>query len=306
MRRFIWLFSLLLFIGGCNTLDTIDEVSDFFVDPDVTPIEETLVRSLPLAFAGQMSQKAVIGVEPDFVTIVSPCNSFPCTSVIRFKVGETGFPWFDLPSNTTVTVAGLWTSPQQGLLSVLFTINTVGALKLIEVRTFPIQENFEGNLIIATSRIDINGGNGPLLTLEVSEEEFNLEFDRFVNFTSLDSLIEVTEEVWMVEIKDNETEDLSDDLYLLTGAGQFISVAQEEVMALQIAALFVEVSASCLTNPTNGDILIQMGGTTGDTPQVGQAQLKFTGSCNSTVKVNIATGSYVGAFGKNIGFNILD
>jgi hypothetical protein len=306
MRRFTWLFTSLLILGGCNTLETIDEISNFFVDPDVEPIEGTLVRSLPLAFAGQMSQKAVIGTEPDFVTIVSSCNAFPCTSVIKFKVGETGFPWFALPSNTTVTVAGLWTSPQQGLLSVLFTINTPGSLKLIEVRTFPIQENFDGNLIIATGRIDINGGSGPLLSLEVTEEEFNLEFDRFLTFTSLDSLIEVTQEVWMIEIMDNGTEELSDDIYSLTGAGQFATVAQEKVMALQIAALFVEVSANCLTNPINGDILIQMGGTSGDTPQVGQAQLEFTGNCNATVKVNIATGSYVGAFGKNIGFNILD
>lgn len=301
-KVFILLFSLYLFTG----CETIDQIREFFTDPDVSPIEETLKRSLPLAFAGQVAQRTVTGAPPDFVEIISPCNSFPCTSVVRFNVGESGFPWFAVPSSTTVTVAGLWTSPDQGLLSLLYTIRAVGSLKLIEVRTFPLQRSLQGDLIIASSRIDINPGSGPLVSVEVTDEEYNVEFDRFTNLATLEELIEVAQEVWMVSINDFATDDFSDDQYTLTGAGQFVTVAEEDVVALQVAALNLVVSSSCTTNPLDGDILLNMGGAMGETAQVGQAQLEFRGNCNGTVKVNIATGSYTGAIGKNIPFVIND
>jgi len=297
--RYLWVFSIFL-LSQCNT---VEEVKSFFINPDVKPIKETLSQALPIAYAAKVAQLTVEGNKPGFVEVVSSCNSFPCTSVIRFKVGDTDFPWFEGPDNTTVTVAGLWTSPEQGLLSLLFTSNFPGSIRLLEFKTFPV-EQFGPNLLIAFSRLDINAGDSPLLSIDVSQSEFDVEFDRFVNVSTLDSLIKLDEEVWMIEVADQNTVDLSDDSYILTGAGQFVTVADQEVIALQVAMLNVEMSSSCITNPLSGDILINNAGTNGNTVNVGMAQLQFEGNCDAKVRVNIATGSYIASFGKNLDFDL--
>jgi len=295
------LFLTMIFFAGCNA---VEEVKSFFIDPDVKPLKETLIQSLPLAYAAKVAQLTVEGNKPAFVEVVSSCNGFPCTSIIRFKVGDADFPWFEGPDNTTVTVAGLWTSPQQGLLSLLFTSNFPGSIRLFEFKTFPVQEAFDGNLIIAYSRLDINGGDGPLISVDVSQGEFDAEFDRFVNIRSLDSLIDLDEEVWMIEVQDQNTPDLSDDLYSLTGAGQFVTVADQEVIALQVAVLNIQVSIDCLTNPQSGEVLMNNAGTNANSVTVGMAHLQFEGNCDAKVRVNIATGSYIASFGKNLDFDL--
>lgn len=299
---------ILLLIAVFTRCTAIDGINDFFINPDMTPLKETIRRGLPLGYASRVAQLTVEGKKPSFVRIVSPCNNFPCVSVIKFDAADTDFPWFQEFDYSTITVAGLWNSPQQGLLSVLFTTNTPGTIRLFEFKTFPVQEQFAGNLLLAFNRMDINPGTGPYITVDVTQGEFNAEFDRFVNVNSLDSLIELDQEVWMMEILDQGTDDLSDDSYSLTGAGQFVTVAGEEVIALQVAALNLQLKPDCITNPVGGDILINNAGTNTNSSSVtvGMAQLQFEGNCNAKIRVNIATGSYLASFGKNLDFDLTD
>jgi hypothetical protein len=204
-------------------------------------------------------------------------------------------------------ITGLWASEDAGILTVLFTnFNLAGAeFKLLGIKTFPVTRQ-ENSIVVAFGGmdIDLDPESDELFTINLSEQEVESEFSRLGEERPEDLYMAVEQNAYFIGIEQNNTpSDISDDIYSFTGGGQLIEVTNNSAEIYQQAMLEVELSSSCINNPTNGFALLKKVSIQDESfPELGTAILEFHEQCDGLVQVDLATGIYITANNESIEF----
>jgi hypothetical protein len=301
-------FLLLYQLSGC---DSKDEVDNFFRDPDPGAIESTLKTTIPVGYAASLAMNAMAGDVAPNVTVVNGCSTYPCNGMLYIDYDETTYPMpIETNSNGEIIVVGLWTDQNTAILSVFFTnINLyTGTFILENVDIFPALRI--GNQTKAVyADIEVNTGSNPIFPLNLTSDEISSELDRLNTTLPTDEHVSVEEEAWIVDVDNNGTSgDFSDDLYVITGAGQFVGASPSSASIDQVIFLEVRMSHACLLNPTNGVSILNEIEVSADQTiyglTLGTAFITFHSECNGTAEITAAIGSYIGSFGDSLTLNL--
>jgi len=300
---FIWfcLISAVVFLSGCGS-DPLDDLKNFFRDPNIEPVRATIKTAVPLAHIAAVSMAAVQGESLSQITALSnTCSSYPCVALITMELNPTDIP-FDFAGGT-VSVIGLWSSANQAILTALFLDEQPGVpfFKVSQVATFPViatQLPVPGYKIVYAD-IDIDIDSDPR---DLAPAEIQAEYDRLQQSVSGDPEINISMDAWVIQLADAGTSDVfTDDSYSISGGGQYIDInstsSSNSAGIFQLGLVGASVSHACSHNPTSGLAFIQEVGTGSAIPLVASALLEFNAPCNSAVKVLAGFGNYISATG---------
>lgn len=305
LRKAIIILSFLALQScGGNPKDFIEE---FIRTPDAEPIRASIRTAIPLAHIAATSMEAVHGNASSSVSVSTTCSSYPCAAVVSMELSQDDLP-FDFAASGNVTIFGLWTSRETAVLTVTFNevYAGVSSYSVRRVSTFPVTRTPESNYFIVYTDIDVNVDTTPD---ELSEEEVQAELERLDIEVSNDAEVNVSLGSWAVEIDNGGTiDEYSDDVYMVSGGGQYIGVANNSTSSstqiIQLGLAQALVSHDCSTNPTEGYAFInEVGVARGDqasAPVIATALLELESSCNGSIRVYLATGNYVTSNGDDI------
>ena len=333
LRKFMvilvsFVFFEILALAACNSnntdiMDDLEEIGDsfddFFQDPNTEPIRATIKAGVPLGNIAAICMAVYQGQVIDGVSIVKS-GSLATIHFGSYPLASEPLP-FSNSEEGSVTVFGLWSSPDQAILTVVFTdyIPGVPSFTVRKVNTFPVQivNTPEPHIMIVYSNIDIDidTGSNPQDPGELDSNEQSAEFERFSDVENEepireDAEINVDIDAWVVRVFDNGTPFIfSDDEYNISGGGQYIDVniddGETETGVYQLGLAGVHISPDCSSNPLAGFAVIQEVGVGGDSPLlVAQAVLAFKNECNAGIQVIVATGNFVATNFSELDFDL--
>ena len=301
MKRFI-IFCLMILPLLCSCR----KIKNYFNDPETQIIGQELQASYAIAYSANISLTEMEGHRLPNVTFTRSKNGYPCTSLAIVKANN-GDPFLNNKIGQ-ITIAGLWADSSAAIFTIIFTDFNFSDSKysLIGINTFPLIKQ-DGKTIIAYGAmdIDLNPSTDAMLTLNLSDQEIESEYARAEQEKPNDLYVAVEESGYFVDINNNNTlDDISDDVYSVTGGGQAIKITNTKLGVFQEAMIGVEISSSCLENPTKGYALLKkMDTEDSKIPDLGTVLLEFGGSCNGQAKVTLGTGIYIASNGKSVDFN---
>ena len=194
---------------------------------------------------------------------------------------------------------------------------TVGSFKLLNVIAFPvIYDPIYDKTTAVYASMDINLGSNSDIGLDLTQEEMDedlnkLNNERVYNTSNVD--LAVTQNAWIIDVYHNGTFDNAyDDRFNIFGGQQAVSVedyvTESSAGALQMAMIDVDFSADCIQNPTNGYAFMQdveVATSDNDNDIVfGHVFYEFTPDCDGRVLVDLATGNFIFAIGKEINLDL--
>lgn len=298
-----------------------DDIHNFFQDPNTEPIRATIKAGVPLANIAAISMAVYQGQEIYGVTKIGD-GSLAHIHFNSYPLASEPLP-FDNINNEggSVDVYGLWSSPDQAILTVVFTDYSPGvpSFSIKKINTFPVQvvNTPEPHIMIAYANIDIDIFNSSNYEdpgdLDSSEQA--AEFERFSDVENEEAIRENAEinvdlDAWVVHVFDNGTPfDFSDDEYNLSGGGQYVDVniddGETETGIYQLGLAGIHVSPDCSSNPLAGFAVIQEVGTGGESGILAaQAVLAFENECDAGIQVIVATGNFVAANFSELDFDL--
>lgn len=297
-----WILILLFLVtGSCSK----EEIDNFLRNPDTSSIASTFQTTIPVAFAARQTWNYLETGQSEYVTVGTPCSAPPCTFLLN--VAPDDYTSRVSGNELNMTVAGLWASETDLIMSIAFTKFEGGSTFVLQdLITIPSIIDIDGRLKVVYADQDINRGQSPLLSLDLSQEEIDIEFDRFEDFLTLDSAIIIEQRGWLIELQ--ETSDPDQFVYELTGGGQFINVSDASTGIIQMAMWEAEMHPGCPLNPYEGYAIVRNVSVTGGTPddplELGSALFTFDDVCTGNAKVEVATGNYIGSIGRTLPLNI--
>lgn len=304
------LLSLICFLG-CG----VDKGDDFFQPPNVEPIRATIKTAVPLAHVAAVSMAAIQGRALNNVLSADGCSRFPCAALIYIELFPNDLP-FAFDAGGTAVVAGLWTSPNQAVLTVSFSEVEPGVpgYRVSMVSTFPVitTQTPESGFKLVFADMDINIAGDPDDSIDLTDPQIQAEYNRLENDVSDDPEINLSMDAWVVELADAGTPDVFiDDRYTISGGGQFLDVtadhgATSDVDIHQLGMVRARISHACSHNPTDGMAFIQDVSTSSSLPILATALLEFRNTCNASVYVELATGNYIIYTGSSVGLDLND
>lgn len=300
---------------GCGGSDAVDDLNNFFRDPNTEPVRATIKTAVPLAHIAAVSMAAVQNNPPSQVISYDTCSTYPCAALIIMELDPANIP-FAYVAGGTVMVAGLWSSANQAILTASFIDVQPGVpfFKVSKVSTFPViatQTPISG-LKIVYADIDIDIDSEPDDTIDLSASEIQAEYDRLQASASSDPEVNISMDAWVIELADAGTPiDFTDDSYTISGGGQYIDISATSSSTsagiFQLGLVGTRVSPACSRNPTDGLAFIQevgTGGTPGSLPVLASALLEFNGSCNGEVNVLVGLGNYFTSTGSSVALDL--
>lgn len=311
---FCLIFGTLLLLG-CGGSDAVDDLNNFFRDPNTEPVRATIKTAVPLAHVAAVSMAAVQGNRPPQVISYDTCSTYPCTALIKIELDPDNLP-FANAAGGTVMVAGLWSSANQAILTVSFIDVQPGVpfFKVSKVSTFPVIATTTpvSGFRIVYADIDIDIDSEPDDTIDLSDSEIQAEYDRLQASASSDPEVNISMDAWVIEMADAGTPTVfTDDSYTISGGGQYIDISATSSSSsagiFQLGLVGVRVNRDCSRNPTDGLAFVQevdAGGGSGSLPVLASALLKFNGSCNGQVKVLIGLGNYFPSTGSSVALDL--
>ncbi len=298
----------LLWLVGCGA----DNPLDIFQNPNTEPIRATVKTTVPLAHVAAVSMAAIQGYSPANVLSADSCSSFPCAALVLIELLPGNIP-FAYDDGGTAMVAGLWSSPNQAILTVSFLDVEPGvpSFKVSKVSTFPVitTQNPDSGLKLVYADIDINIAGDPDDNIDLTDPQIKVEYDRLENEVSDDPEINLSMDAWVVELADAGTPDVfSDDRYTISGGGQYLNVTNDssssDVDIHQLGMIRARISHACSRNPTDGMAFIQDVSTSSPLPVMATALIEFRNDCNGSAHVELATGNYIAATGSSVGLDL--
>jgi hypothetical protein len=306
----ITIFSLLIFYIAIVILISCKKVEEVNQDPEIEPLKQGFKVSAAVGYCASLANTLFRGEDlPDNVLFQSTGNDEYSGSGIMYVTINNSYP---LPFNSNIgqiIIACLWdVSDYSGVITAIFTDIDILEEKyeFRGIHTIPVIEMEDGNILtlFAEQDIIIGEGSDTLLNLNLTNPQFNLEMDRLDTEQLNDAFVAVNQNVWFININQNNTmSDIYDDEFTINGGGQIVeytSVSSGILYHAMIGAKFIH--NTCEINPIEGIGFIQnfKAGTKLD---LGHIFLNFHDKCDGKAYVELATGKYLTSNHRNVNLN---
>jgi len=284
-----------------------DEIKDWFQDPPVSPVTRTIKTVVPVGYAASLVMSDIKGYKHSNVKSVNSKSS-----KILYVDTNTDYPYkFKGDTYGQMIIAYIQTDPNAALVSVFFTDMEIktGSFRLENVIAFPvIYDEFTNKIRAVYVSIDINLGDNSITDIILSQEQIDENMDKLEYETSYITEIAIEQNAWIIEISPGNFGDMHDEQFKIFGGQQAIEVEDYETEssagALQMAMIDVDFSSDCIKNPTHGFAFMQdveVATSTNDNDIVfGHVFYEFHPSCDGEILVDIATGNFLFAIGKEL------
>jgi hypothetical protein len=281
------------------------KVKSYLQEPETQIIGKDLQMSYAIAYSANVVLTEMAGNSIANVTFTRSNQGFPCTTLSVIKAYN-GDPFLS-DKIGQITIAGLWSSADAAVFTIIFTNFNLADSKysLIGINTFPLVRQ-DGKIIVAYGAmdIDLNPNSDALLSLNLTNSEVESEYARTNQQSPTDVYVAVEENGYVIDINNNNTTDITDDIYSVTGGGQVLALTNTTIGIFQQAMVGVEISSNCPYNPTKGYALLRKLKTNeNNAPELGTALFEFNSSCDGHAKVTVGTGIYLGSIDKSVGFS---
>ncbi|MBI9052962.1 MAG: hypothetical protein JEY96_04045 [Bacteroidales bacterium] len=307
----IILVIILIINVSCRKKEFDNPLDDWFQDPPVAPITQTIKTVVPIGYAASVAMLYLKGYDVPVAKIEKRKSA-----TLLYVNTETDYPYtFEGDDYGQMIIAVLSTDVNTALVSVFFTDMDIvaGKFKLKNVVAFPVIFDDLNNKITAVyASMDINLGDNlfPDIDLTSDEIEDNLgKLDNERTNSTLDGVeIAITQDAWIIDVYYNDIDDLLDDEFKIYGGQQAIAVedfdTESSVGALQMAMIGVEFSSDCLKNPSSGYAFMQdvevASSSNSSNIVFGHVFYEFHPRCDGDIVVDLATGNFIFAIGKEI------
>lgn len=303
-------FLLILQICSCK------KIKEYSQKPELSSLQQGLKTSAAIGYCSSIAMSAFKGdALPGNVTVVSKKSDQSGSSWLVYIKLDTSNP---LPFNNNVgdiMMVGLG-SERGGVISVLFgDFNLLNAnIRLFGIQTVPVMEREDlmtgkKSIIALFAKEDFvigNASSDAFLNLDLSGMQFQTEMDRLSTPVPSDAYVAIKQNVWFININQEETSNnVYDDVLTINGGGQILETDGKSGVIYH-AIIDTKVSYSvCTENPISGYGLSQ-NFKAGSEPYIdlGGSFLSFHNSCDGKAHVDVSTGKYVSYNNKYIALNI--
>jgi hypothetical protein len=280
-------------IISCNKIRELNQ------EPEIQSLRDGLKTSAVIGYCASLSYTLFRGNPlPDNVVFNSISSEYNSRSgILMVKIDEE-YPLLFHDNVGEIFIAGTWNENNDGVISILLSdFNLSGNyVAYLGIHTIPvIYQDDTGNILTLMAGQDIVVGQGSdtLLNLSFSKMQFDIEISRVEEEKPSDLFAAVKQNVWFVEIDQNETpSNLYDDQYLLNGGGQIVEAQSISGGIVYHAMLNTKVDyRNCVLNPIEGMAFIQ-NFKSGTFLDLGNAVVEFQDNCDGRVRIAFASGKY--------------
>jgi hypothetical protein len=298
------IYSFVIFsFTSCKKIKEIDQ------NPEIKPLRHGFKTSAAIGYCASLANRLFKGeMLPENVILQSKKkNSQSETGIMLVTINDA----YPLPFNSSVgqiTIAGIWNEEGGGIITALFTDIDIIEEKyeFIGIHTIPVVEMENGNLLTLFAEQDIvmGAGSDTLLHLNMGIAQISLELDRVKNPLPDDEFVAVQQNVWFINIDQNNTmSDVYDDEYTIHGGGQIAEITSVTGGVLYHAMIGAKIIYStCDMNPVSGVGFIQ-NLKVGTETDLGHIFLNFHDRCDGKAYVEFATGKYLTSNHGNVNLN---
>lgn len=293
---------------SCRKKELDNPFDDWFQDPPVAPVTKVIKTVVPVGYAASAVIADMQGKKLENVKSVKTKSSNTL-----YVDTETNYPYkFKNDTYGQMIIAYVSTGINSALVSIFFTdmkIST-GSFELKNVIAFPIvYDEFNDKISAVFLSMDINLGDNNNLFIDLTQDEIDDHMTKLDNDASFDTDISIAQNAWIIDIDPGSSiDDLTDDVYTIFGGQQAVEVEDYDVESsagvLQMAMADVKFSADCVKNPTDGFVFMQdvEVSTSSNNSDVvfGHVFYEFHPSCDGDILVDIATGNFIFAIGKEL------
>lgn len=312
MRKYIYVILTFLIVTSCRKDNPIKE---WFQDPPVEPVTKVIKTTVPIGYAASLVTMDMKGLKTNVFKSEKVKNAN-----LLYVDTETNYPYqFKDDNYGEMLVAYVQTDENTALVSVFFTDMdvSVGSFKLENIIAFPIiYDPVSDKTTAVYVSMDINIDSYADYGLDLTSSEINeslnkLNNERIYNTSNTD--VAVAQNAWIIDVYHNGTfNDLYDDEFNIFGGQQAVSVenfdTESSAGALQMAMIDVEFSSDCIKNPSHGYVFMQdveVATSDNDNDIVfGHVLYEFHQLCDGDILVDVATGNFLFAIGKELDLNL--
>jgi hypothetical protein len=307
---------MMIFSFSCREKELNNPLDEWFQDPPVAPVTQTIKTTVPVAYAASIVARDMKNIKASNTKVLKKKSS-----TVLIVDTSTDYPYkFKGDTYGEMIIAYIQTDVNTALVSVFFTDMEIasGKFELQNVIAFPIIIDDINNKITAVyASMDINLGSNLLADIDLTPNETSESLDKLNNQAITDKNeveIALTQDAWIIDIFHNGTFDnLLDDHFVISGGQQAIAVEDYETESsagvLQMAMIGVEFSSDCIANPTSGYVFMQdievESSTNSSEIVFGHVFYEFTPSCDGRILVDIATGNFLFAIGSRLKLNLI-
>ncbi|MBU8893905.1 MAG: hypothetical protein KOO66_14080 [Bacteroidales bacterium] len=297
---------ILIFNLSCRDRD--DGIRDWFQDPPVSPITQTIKTVVPVGYAASLVAKDMKGFKSSNIKYVKEKSS-----KLLYVDTNTDYPYkFKGDTYGEMIIAYIQTDLNTALVSVFFTEMDIvsGNFELQNIIAFPVVIDDINNKITAVYvSIDVNLGLNSEVGLDLTSAEIEDNLLKLENEQTELTEVAIAQNAWIIDIYHQGTYDnLLDDKFKIFGGQQAMAVenydTESSAGVLQMAMIDVDFSSDCIKNPTGGHVFMQdveVATSTNSSEIVfGHVFYEFHPNCDGEILVNIATGNFIFAIGKEL------
>ena len=298
-----------IFILNLSCRNKDNPIRDWFQDPPVAPITKTIKTVIPVGYAASVAMLTLKGYDIPNTNVTQGNN----TTLIYIDTETDDYPYkFIGDEYGELVVAAVQTGENAALVSVFFTDMDIvsGSYKLLNVIAFPvIFDDVNKKITAIYASIDVNLGSNSDIGLDLTQEEIDENLLKLENERTEINEVAIAQNAWIIDIYHQGTyEDLYDDKFNIYGGQQAVAVENYETESsagvLQMAMINVDFSSDCLKNPTSGYVFMQdvEVATSENNNDIvfGHVFYEFTPQCDGNVLVDVATGNFIFAIGKEL------
>jgi hypothetical protein len=303
----IFLFMLIILVTtSMNSCKKIDKWKD--ENPEIEPLKQGFKTAAAIGYCVSLATTVLSSdAVPDNVILESSNSN---SRIIYVTIDENN----PLPFNNhigDIVIACIWENDpigtrRKGVISIVFAnMDVIGNLfKFYGIHTVPFMQDMEtGKIMTVFAKQDIVFGEGSdtLLNLSMSNPQFSSELLRLDEEPPTDPFVAVSQNVWFVSIDQQNTINLYDDSFVISGGGQ-IAEATSSSGGIQYHAMIETelIYDQCTLNPIRGDAFIQNLKAGTSTIDLGNIYLSFHDRCDGKAYVDFAAGEYLNYIGRNV------
>lgn len=295
----------LLTFGACSKVDELRQ------DPELTPLQQGFKASAAIGYCASLAAMAFEGHSlPDNVVFEPGSGGEYSSSGLIYVTVDGSYP---LPFNNKtgqILIGGIWDNTDGGgVISILFgNLDLLSAeFKLYGIHTVPVIRKKDTNQLMAVfaeQDIVIGEGSDTIVHVGLSRIAFDTELQRLETDQPSDVFAAVKQNVWFVNINQQDTyPDIYDDDYIINGGGQILEANSTSGGILYHAMIETAFSyATCNENPLSGTAFIQ-NIKAGSTIDLGNILLDFHSTCDGQADVQFSTGKYLSSNGQHVNLN---